>query len=113
MYTNKMNKLTEFCFMMFLVTLAVMYFNTTIAKHLSWGAVVPLRYVLIWTKRVGTSDQGVVLRVFLNRVFLCSVSLKRFEWSTCVVQKSFFSKKSCSIKNYVIECFDSHGQHLL
>lgn len=113
MYTNKMNKLTEFCFMMFLVTLAVMYFNTTIAKHLSWGAVVPLGYVLIWTKRVGTSDQGVVLRVFLNRVFLCSVSLKRFEWSTCVVQKSFFSKKSRSIKNYVIECFDSHGQHLL
>lgn len=55
MYTNKMNKLTEFCFMMFLVTLAVMYFNTTIAKHLSWGAVVPLGYVLIWTKRVGTS----------------------------------------------------------
>lgn len=92
MYTNKMNKLTEFCFMMFLVTLAVMY-----AKHLSWGAVVPLGYVLIWTKRVGTSDQGVVLRVFLNRVFLCSVSLKRFEWSTCVVQKTFFSKKSCSM----------------
>ena len=71
--------------------------GSNVAKHLSWGAVVPLGYVLIWTKRVGTSDQGVVLRVFLNRVFLCSVSLKRFEWSTCVVQKTFFSKKSCSM----------------
>lgn len=98
MYTNKMNKLTEFCFMMFLVTLAVMYFNTTIAKHLSWGAVVPLGYVLIWTKRAGTSDQGVVLVVFLNGVFLCTGSLKkRFERSTCVVQKTFFSKKSWSM----------------
>lgn len=77
MYTNKMNKLTEFCFMMFLVTLAVMYFNTTIAKQLSWGAVVPLGYVLIWTKRAGTSDQGVVLRVFLNRVFCAPEALKR------------------------------------
>ena len=84
--------------MMFLVTLAVMYFNTIIAKHPLWGAVVPLGYARIRTKRVGTSDQGVVLRVFLNRVFLCTGSLKkRFEWSTCVVQKTFFSKKSCSM----------------
>ena len=50
--------------MMFLVTLAIMYFSATIAKHLSWGAVIPLGvggggYVLIRSKRVGTSEQGI------------------------------------------------------
>ena len=81
--------------MMFLVTLAVMYFNTTIAKHLSWGAVIPLwggeGYLLIRTKRVGTSDQGVVLSVFLNRVFLCTGSLKK---TTCVMcdTRHFFQR---------------------
>ena len=105
--------------MMFLVTLAVMYFNTTIAKHLSWVAVIPLGggegYLLIRTKRVGTSDQGVVLSVFLNRVFLCTGSLKKTTCVMCDTKDIFFKEilfHDVSLKNYVIECFHSRGQHL-
>ena len=72
-------------------------------------------YLLIRTKRVGTSDQGVVLSVFLNRVFLCTGSLKKTTCVMCDTKDIFFKEilfHDVSLKNYVIECFHSRGQHL-